>query len=61
MCEYDQIFLAGGAPAIGEGRVLFLKRSGEWRGPPTCQGDGESPNPGIAGYKWLGSHGTSEN
>ena len=54
-------FLAGGVRAIGENRVLCLKQSGEWKGPPTCQGEGESPNPGIAGCRCLGSVGTSEN
>ena len=47
--------------AIGESRVLCLKRSGEWKSPPTCQDEEESPNPGIAGYKCLSSVGTSEN
>ena len=66
MCGYDQFCLAGGAPAIGESQVLCLKQSGEWKCPPTCQGDGESPNPEIAGnkiagYKCLGSVGMSEN
>ena len=61
VCGYDQIFLAGGAPGIGESRGLCLKRSGEWKGPPTRQGEGESPNPEIAGYKYVGSVGTSEN
>ena len=61
MCGYDQIFLAGGAPGIGESRGPCLKRPGEWKGPPTCQGEGESPNPEIAGYKCVGSVGTSEN
>ena len=55
------MFLAGGAPAIGESRVLCLKQSGEWKDPVTCQGEGEWPNPGIAGYKCLGSVGTSQN
>ena len=61
MCGDDQIFLARGAPGIGESRVLCLKRSGEWRGPPTCQGEGESPDPKIAGYKCAGSVGPPEN
>ena len=51
MCGYDQIFLVGGAPAIGESQVLCQERSGEWRDPPTCRGEGESPNPEIAGYR----------
>ena len=29
VCGYDQIFLAGGMPAIGENRGLCLKQSGE--------------------------------
>ena len=61
MCGYDQIFLAGGAPAIGESRVLCLERSGEWKDPPACRGEGESPNPEITGYRCLSSVGTSEN
>ena len=28
VCGYDQIFLAGGAPSIGENRVICLKQSG---------------------------------
>ena len=47
MCGYDQIFLAGGAPAKRESRVLCQERSGEWKGPPTCRGEGESPNPKL--------------
>ena len=61
MCGYDQIVLAGGAPAIGESRVLCQERSGEWKGPSTCRGEGESTNPEIAGYRCLSSVGTSEN
>ena len=47
MCGYDQIFLAGDAPGIGESRGPRLKRSGECKGPPTCQGEGESPKTEI--------------
>ena len=55
MCGYDQIFsCAGGVPTIGGSR-------GEWRGPPTCQAEGKSPNSRIAEYKYLGYVGTSEN
>ena len=61
VCGYDQIFLAGGMPAIGESRVLFQERSREWKGPSTFWGEGESPNPEIAGYRCLSSIGTSEN
>ena len=61
MCGYDQIFLAGGAPSKGESRVLCQERSREWKGSPTCRGEGESPNPEIAGYRGLSSVGTSEN
>ena len=28
VCGYDQVFLAGDAPSIGENRVLCLKQSG---------------------------------
>ena len=51
MYGYNQIFLVGGAPSIGESRVLCLERSGEWKGPPACRGEGESFNPEIAGYR----------
>ena len=61
VCGYDQIFLVGGLPAIGESRVLCLTQSGEWRGPLTCKGEGESSNPRIAEYKYLGYVGTPEN
>ena len=54
-------FCCGGAPAKEESRVLCQERSGEWKGPPTCRGGGESPNPEIAGYRCLSSVGTSEN
>ena len=49
VCGYNQILSAGGTSAVGESRVLCQEWSGEWRGPPTCRGEGESPNPEIAG------------
>ena len=54
-------FSCGGVPAIGESQILCQERSGEWKGPPTCRGEGESPNPEIAVYRCLSSAGTSEN
>ena len=29
VCGYDQIFIDGGVPAIGESQVLCLKQTGE--------------------------------
>ena len=48
LCVYDQIFLAGESGSKP-------KKSGVRRRPPTCQGEGESPNPGNTEYKCLGS------
>ena len=47
VCGYDQMFLVGGVPAIGESRVLCLKQSGEWRGPPTSKVKENAPIPEL--------------
>ena len=59
--DTNKIFLVGGVPAIGESQVLCQEQLGEWKVPPTCRNEGESPNPEIAGYRCLSSVGTSEN
>lgn len=47
VCGYDQIFIEGGVPAIGESQVLCLKQTGEWRALQLVRVKGNPPIPEL--------------
>lgn len=47
MRGYDQIFIVGGVPAIGESHVLCPKQTGEWRALQLVRMKGNPPIPEL--------------